>query len=262
MTNLLRTAGRMAQRQVNRARYPRFQALRDDVGGMMPTAVYAAIYEHVKAIPDGSIIEVGPFRGASTIAMAWGKQDAGASGRIVTVEKADGGQWDQPGQTHRGNIEILTANLERNGVGDMVTVFPEAASTDNRDQIVDLLDGDRLVCLAHDADGHIERDFELFWPLLDPGGLIIIDDYVETTAKFQRPDSRRPQGGIKGPLTFRLLNQFIEWGLFEPTQTFSETIIGIKPADADFGRFDTSVCREIYEGVTRDRDAFLDRAGR
>lgn len=249
---------------MGRLRHPRFQAMVDDVGGMMSASVYATIYERVRTLPvAGGVIEIGPYRGASTIAMAWGLQDSGraVAGPVVTVEKADGGQWEEPGKTHEDNISVLRANLERHRVAELVTVFPERASDENSSEVIALLGDAPLAVLSHDADGHIDRDFRLFWPLLEPGGLIVVDDYRETTAKFQRPDERRPQGGIKGPLTWRLLNQFIEWGLFTPLETVGETTFGLKPEGADFSRFDEAVCDEIYRGVIRDRDAYLDAKG-
>lgn len=227
----------------------------------MPAAVYSGLYDRVKTAPDLDILEIGPYRGASTIAMAWAMQDSGKKSRIVTVEKADGGQWHDPGHGHSENIAVLTSNLARQGVADRVTVFPDRVTDENRSEIVGLLGTDQLAALVHDADGHIDRDFRLFWRLVRPGGLIVIDDYRETPEKFQRPDERRPQGGIKGPLTFRLLNQFIEWGLFEPDEVIGETIFGSKPVGADFARFDQETCDAIHRSVIRDRDAHLDGRG-
>jgi hypothetical protein len=90
----------------------------------------------------------------------------------------------------------------------------------------------------HDADGRLDRDFLVFWPLLRPGGLIIIDDYQE-------------HGSHNHVLTYRLLNQMIKWKLFTPSFMMRNSIIGYKPANSDIRQLDVDVCLRIIRDCER-----------
>ena len=108
----------------------------------------------------------------------------------------------------------------------------------------------------HDADGRIDRDFVLLWSVLRPGGLIVVDDY-ENRASFQPVSPRSPDGGTKSLLTFRLLKQFMRWGLVTRRRVVGNTFFGCKPENADFRLFDSAVCHRILRDVEAERDTYL-----
>jgi hypothetical protein len=112
--------------------------------------------------------------------------------------------------------------------------------------------GGPIAGFMSDADGHLDRDFALFWPQLIPGGAMVIDDYSNRRDTFRPVSARHPQGGTKRLLVYRLLNQLMVWGLFQRRGRFRDTIFGTKPARADFGRFDPAVCATIRAGVAQE----------
>lgn len=106
--------------------------------------------------------------------------------------------------------------------------------------------------IIHDADGRIDRDFYFFYPRLIPGGAIIIDDYSDKNV--YRPYSpARPSGVSKKIFCYRLLNQFIEWGLFVKSFIAGSTILGQKPVTADFTKFNLEKCQKIIDKIIAQR---------
>lgn len=242
-----------------RVRYPRFYALRKEARGMLNPVVYKKMYDLARDLPDLDIVEIGGAAGAGSIALAWALKDSGKSSKLIVVEKCEGGTRSKFGD-YDDNLQTIHHNLERFGVRDQIVVFPHELTFENGGEVTSLVRTRQIAALIHDADGRLDRDFALFWPLLRPGGLIIVDDYENKTQ--YKPGSRlRPHGGIKKVLTYRLVNKFIEWGLFEPYVTLRGTVFGYKPPHAEFKLFDLDACSSIVEEVERERRTYLAQRG-
>jgi predicted O-methyltransferase YrrM len=109
----------------------------------------------------GSIVEIGSFKGRSTICLALGSRE----GRGVRVYAVD---------THYGpRLEEFNANIERAGVADLVE--PVAGRSQevalDFDEPVELL----FIDGAHDYDSVLE-DFERWVPKLVEGGVVAMHD--------------------------------------------------------------------------------------
>ncbi len=247
---------RVAGRAYHRLRYPRFTTLRDTAGGMLSPPVYDRLYRTIRHAPDADVVEIGGAAGAGSIAISWALRDAGKRARLIVVEKCEGGSRAEFGDRNE-NLAILHRHLAAFGAHD-VRIFPHELTLDNGAQVLDLVATPRIGALVHDADGHLDRDFALFWPRLEPGAPIVIDDVMERPA-FKPVSARHPQGGTKGVLTHRLLTQLTEWGLFEPQARVRDTLFGRKPAHADFGAFDLDRCQEIHREVLAEHAATLRR---
>ena len=163
-------------------------------------------------------------------------------------------------RTHYGNYEtnysILISNLRHYEVEDYIRLYPHYLTFENSNEVLALVKTEKIAALVHDADGRIDRDFSIFWHRLIPGGKILIDDY-QNHPEFQLISSSFPDGGTKKLRTYRLLNQFIEWGLFKPDFVSGSMIFGHKPVDADFSRFDFAQCRAIIDQIMEERAAYL-----
>lgn len=85
-----------------------------------------------------------------------------------------------------------------------------------------------------------------------PGGLIIIDDY-KNHGKYLPISERHPTGGMKCLICYRLLNQFMEWGLFKLSHISGITAFGYKPEGADFSQLDLQACQKILEEIELER---------
>lgn len=233
-----------------RLRYPRFWALGKQAGGMLAAPVYKRMYEEIQQVPDLDVIEVGGASGAGSIALYQGMREAGKKARLIIVEKCEGGSRIEHGG-YDDNLVRLQTHLARFGATQNVEIFPHAMTTDNVSDVVSLITSPELGAFVHDADGAIDRDFAAFWPRTVAGGLIVIDDY-EAKHRYVPVSARYPDGGSKGVLTYRLLNQFIEWGLFEPMVLIGLTMFGHKPTGADFSRFDQERCDAIRAELDRE----------
>jgi predicted O-methyltransferase YrrM len=142
---------------------------------MLHSDVLQLLY-HLARTGRGAIVEVGPFRGGSTVALALGMRDGGNARKFITIEQ--GGRL----RGHRlrtGNIvRTLKRNLARKRVADLVTVL-EGRSSDERivAAVHDALDQEGIGLLVLDADAGVKRDLDLFAARLNDHCWIVIDDY-------------------------------------------------------------------------------------
>ena len=235
--------------------FPDFFRLKLATAGMLPARVYCEIYRRTCQLPDLDIVEIGAGSGAATIAMAWALRTTARNAKIVSVEKCEGGSRLDYGD-RATNLNLLETHLVQFGVRDRVELYPHALTPEGGPELMTRIRTGQIGALVHDADGRIDRDFALFWPHLRPGGLIIIDDY-ENRPSFQRISPSSPDGGTKSLVTFRLLNQFMRWGLVTRSRVVGNTYFGYKPEGADFSRFSTDVCQRIVGEVDGERDRYL-----
>jgi predicted O-methyltransferase YrrM len=240
---------------INGLLFPQFFRLKLGTAGLLPARVYREIYLRTRELPDLDIVEVGAGSGSATIAMALALNEAGRQGKIVSVEKCEGGSRLDYGDRVT-NLSLLETNLVQFRVRDRVVLYPHHLTLENGPEVVSQIRTGQIAALVHDADGRIDRDFALFFPLLRPGGLVIIDDY-ENRAAYQPVSARYPDGGTKSLLTFRLLNQLMRWGLVTRRRVVGNTFFGRKPEGADFSRFDADACRRIVADVNATRDRYL-----
>jgi len=234
----------------------RWESLKAEAAGMLDPAVYRELYRLGRDAPDLDVVEIGGAAGAGTIALALGMKESGKHSGVIVAEKLEGGSRLEVGD-RAANLRHIEGNFEKFGVAGQVRLFPREVTLQTGPEIAALVRTKEIAALVHDADGRIDRDFLLFWPLLREGGAIVIDDYADAPSKFRPISPRYPLGGIKPVVTFRLTNRMIDWGLLRVTQQVGHTLFGVKPPGADFTRFDRSVCDRLIEEVERERDAAL-----
>ncbi|WP_206756961.1 class I SAM-dependent methyltransferase [Tolypothrix sp. FACHB-123] len=213
------------------------------------------MYDLCCQLPDLDIIEVGGATGTGSVSLAWALKDQEKQSKLIVVEKCEGGTRVDVGG-YAENLELIQSHFSKFGVSEQIRLFPKELTFENGEEAISLIKTPKLAAFIHDADGRIDRDFYLFWPLLCEGGLIIIDDYANE-ANYQPISERHPLGGAKLILTYRLLNQIMEWGLFKPTLKIGKTIFGIKPRNADFSRFNLATCQNIVAEIESERREYL-----
>lgn len=230
---LIRAPLRMMYRRYRMASDPRFAELRHAASGMLPHAGYRRIYQAVVDIPgDFDVIEVGVGGAAGTVSMAWALQDTDRSSKVIAVERMVGGSRAAVGDLD-ANVELVTATLERFGVAEQVELLIHDLDLSTGSAVLDRVASEQIGGFVHDADGRIDRDFQLFWKSVVPGGMIVIDDVSSSEPKAR--------------VTRVLLDQFSAWGLFELDEVVGDTAFGRKPHHADWSRFDAEACRRIVE---------------
>jgi predicted O-methyltransferase YrrM len=156
--------------------------VKDRAHGYMPVAVYRRLYETAATAGGGTIVEIGTFRGAATIAMALGGRT------VITADLLRDGVGLE-GDGVAAKAASLRATLAEFGVEERVRFVHgdgEAlvAAENPRDIALLLLDG----------GGRIESDFALLWDRLAPGAAIVIDD-IDGRTRVERD------------LTFARINQ-------------------------------------------------------
>jgi predicted O-methyltransferase YrrM len=140
--------------------------------------------EHFAGTVDGPIVEIGAYVGGATIAMARGVRDAGRSTPIVTIE---------PGGAHPSHPDLpsddifgdLQRNLQAHDLERFVTLHRGRSSDAGSMQLVRTIlaaEGRGIAMLCIDADGEVQRDFDLYLPLCANGCILSIDDYVASDA--------------------------------------------------------------------------------
>lgn len=142
--------------------------------------VVLATLEHLASTVDGPIVEIGAYVGGATIAMARGVRDAGRSTPIVTIEPG-GAHLTHPDLPSADIFGDLQRNLQSRGLERFVTLHRGFSSDPESMQLVQatLAASERGIgMLCIDADGNVQRDFDLFLPLCANGCILSIDDYV------------------------------------------------------------------------------------
>jgi hypothetical protein len=225
----------------------RFKVLQRHVGGMLEWRTYRRIYEMLTRQPDLDAVEIGAARGAGSIAAAWAFRDLGRKGKLIVVEKFEGGSRAADG-TLTENLSRAKRLFRQFGVADHIRIFPEYLTLKNGADAQALIATEQISAVIHDADGRIDRDFFLFWPRLVDGGFILADDYEDIIETKTRSDGSIGVFGKK-LLTYRLLNLMRDWGLIEIDEIRRGTVFGHKPAGADFSRFDLAECESVIAEV-------------
>ncbi len=205
--------------------------------GMLSIDVYNEMYLAAQNIKkDTTILEIGTYHGATTISLALGLNK---NSKIITIDKL----YCMPNKfgTLQENKAIIENNFKYFDVEKNIDFYLETSN----EVALKLPKDMTLSMLVIDADGAIDRDFELFYNKLLPGSPIIIDDYSNTIRiQYEKKYTRIDQ---KFRLTHMLISFMEQEKLLEKHKVIDSTYFGIKPIcqdrDIDFSNYDF---RQIY----------------
>lgn len=144
--------------------------VKDRARGWMRLGVYRRLYDTAAAMGGGTIVEIGTFRGAATVAMALGARSGGAPFEIVTADLLRDGVGLE-GESAAAKNAALRATLAEFGVSEFVRFVHGDAET-----LVAEAGPRRIKLLFLDGGGKIESDFASLWDRLAPGAAIVVDD--------------------------------------------------------------------------------------
>jgi predicted O-methyltransferase YrrM len=150
---------------------------------MMHLDVLVLTY-HLARICRGCILEIGAFRGGTTVAAAWGVRDGSEAKKLITIEP--GGSLRGHPLATRNILRRLKRNLARHGVTERVTIVegrsyePGVGAAVHR-----ALAADQVGLLILDADANCERDINRYGSKLMDGCWLIIDDYGGSADNFK-----------------------------------------------------------------------------
>ena len=237
---------RFIQRILFRWQHKTFINIKEETNGYLSPSVYKAIYEYALKAQEGNMVDIGPAQGGSTICLGLGIRDSGkANSKIYSIEKGEASSalqsWDDP--LHNG--AVLLKNIQRYELDSYVNLL----LGDVKDMYQKVNASKPLSLLFIDADGALDRDFQLFFNRLSDGASIIIDDYqdiinrlaTEKYLKWSTPEEIDVYVRSKGaqefrdlcPLgkeqtTYRFINYFLSAGLIQKKILINATFFGSK----------------------------------
>jgi len=143
------------------------------VEGWLFEAETVLLYELARqADPKGVIVEIGSWKGKSTVCMAKGAE-AGKGAKIYAIDPHIGSEEHQVGGKKVWTFDQFKANIKRMGVEQRITPIVEtsiaAAKDFNQPVSLIFIDG------AHDFDS-VKEDFETWYPKVIEGGVIAFHD--------------------------------------------------------------------------------------
>lgn len=166
---------------------------------MLHPDVLALLY-HFGRYAAAPVLELGPYVGGATVAIARGLADAGRGLGVVSVEL--GGASSHSQYPTRDIVASLRANLAERGLAPhcrLVVGHSREPAT-----VAQVAPHAPFGWLLIDADGQVEEDLALYGRLLQPGALLVVDDYYSPGA----PEKEAP--------TQRALDRLAARGAVEP----------------------------------------------
>jgi predicted O-methyltransferase YrrM len=187
------------------------------IDGWLFEAETVLLYELAKqADPKGVIVEIGSWKGKSTVCMAKGAE-AGRGAKIYAIDPHIGSEEHHVGGKTVWTFDQFKANIKRMGVEDRITpiVKTSVAAAKDFDQPVSLI----FIDGAHDFDS-VKEDFLTWYPKVIEGGVIAFHDcsWCEGPRRYVREALFR-NANIKGAKFVRS----IAYGTKTTKQTASES---------------------------------------
>jgi predicted O-methyltransferase YrrM len=205
-------------------------------------------------VAEGDIVEIGSFKGRSTIALARGIQAGGRGGRVVAVDPHSAPAETDPHLGGAASSEPeLRANLARSGVADLVDVrvaYSQEAGAGWTAPIRLLwLDGD------HTLDG-VRADFDLWAPHLSEGGVLAMHDVLhrfEGPARVFLERLLRAPGWARAGFVRKSIGWAVKRGDADLTATprtrlraaLLRRMLRLAPAEGRLGRARHNFCRTL-----------------
>lgn len=157
--------------------------------GMLHPDVLSLLY-HFSLHGSGRVLEIGPFIGGSTIAIANGLARRKHAGICISIEK--GGKQEHP---VFGEVDILPAlesNLAKYGVRERVCLIQ---GTSREEEVVRQVKqaraGEKFGFVFVDADGHVQADVKTYATMILPGAYLMVDDYFAEQGCVKNDDTRK-----------------------------------------------------------------------
>lgn len=229
----------------------RFLKIKKITRGFLAPEVYREIYLNALNAPPGNIIDIGPAQGGSSISLCLGIKEAGnENSKVYSIEKGEGS--DALASKEKNiNESVLVSNIRKYGLAG----FSEVLMGDVK-EVSHMVPSPMPVSgIFIDADGALDRDFNLFFNQMTDNAFVIIDDYINEINEFARNnylkwktqeemDNYVKRKGAANfvdlcPLgkeytTYRFVNYFLEKELVVKEKIIGQTFFGRKRTGAAF----------------------------
>jgi len=141
---------------------------------MLHADVLALLY-HFGKHAEAPMLELGPYLGGSSIAIARGLQAGSRPHSLVSVEV--GGRYDHPTHATSDIVAGLRENLTKYAVAQHVHVVVGHSRDPSVVRQVSECSKAKFECLVVDTDGNVEQDLDLYRPMLASRAFLVVDDY-------------------------------------------------------------------------------------
>jgi predicted O-methyltransferase YrrM len=148
---------------------------------MLHPDVLVLIY-HMAKVSEGSVLEIGSFLGASTVAAGLGARDSGKEKKFIGIEV--GGRLKDHRLATKNIFRDLERNVARAGLRDTVTLI-NGSSFDEK-TIAAVREATRpgeIGLFIFDADSNVRRDIDCYGDRFADRCWVVIDDYFSATDK-------------------------------------------------------------------------------
>ncbi|KQO60455.1 MULTISPECIES: class I SAM-dependent methyltransferase [unclassified Methylobacterium] len=159
------------------------------------------------------VVEIGAWKGASTLHLARTMAAHGIEGTVIAVDTwlgavdhwADSGLFAELATEHGypSLYRSFLANVLREGLADRVVPLP--LDSVNAAELMRLrnVTADVIHLDAGHEEASVAADLRAWWPVLRPGGLFVADDYDRLGGSFpgvtRAVDAFCAEAGVKGP---------------------------------------------------------------
>lgn len=163
-------------------------------GAMSTEALLECLYRHAREAAmrgNGAVVEIGAYRGASTVALALGVRDAGR-GRVHSIDPHAHYTGVHGGKFSPVDHAVFKDTIRKHGVGEWIVHYctDSVSVAKTWSGNIDLLwiDGD------HSYNG-VAGDLAHWLPFVGEGGMVVLDDHgpgseVEAAVRDHLPFSR------------------------------------------------------------------------
>lgn len=173
--------------------------------GWMSVPIYRRLYETAAQTGGGTIVEIGTYCGAATVAMALGAASTGESFQVITADLLRPGVG-LDGQDEDEKTAALQSTLREFGAAERVRFVHG-----NTAALIATAQPTEIRMLLLDGGGWIETDLALLWVLLAPDATIVIDDIDDKV--FVRRNWRTASIDQKHRISSLLVDIFVAEGL-------------------------------------------------
>lgn len=247
----------------------RFEEIKKNTNGYLDSTVYEELYNCALQAAKGVIIDIGPAQGGSSICFALAAKENKQIKKIYSIDKFKGSNALKDYYSIENNIMHLHNNLKKYNLQDFVRTIVAGV-----DDIKEIVKNESISILFIDADGAIDRDFELFYNQIIDHGIIIVDDYekkinIQASTRYLKWRSDKeiniflenegiPNLKMFTPLgkhytTYKFIEYLITNNYLEVIKIMDNTLFAKKPIDAPtFNNNTIEMMKQIRDNIECD----------
>ena len=210
---------------------PDFRKIKETAYGLMSTENYRNLYRNALSVTEGEIVEIGPARGASTIALALASKRNPNIKQIISIdtfrESWSLKTWDNIEE----NIQDLKDHLSAFECCDLVHIMI-AGHED-----IGVVEKFPISMMFIDADGSLDRDFTKYYHMLLPGALVVVDDCKGILNSYAKSRNTRERTGFTD-------------NMLEDAEDFLDRPAPLGKEYITFGFIRYLICKEYFNAIS------------